>query len=70
MEAIEFIHNYPFYIETIKQVTKDEYKPILEAMGKWDPEDLIKPSAWFTTGNDALGFVYSLFLKEVRKSGK
>ena len=70
MEAIEFIHNYPSYIETIKQVTKDEYLPILEEMGKWEPHDLIKPETWFPDENSALGFVYRLFLKEVKKSGK
>ena len=57
MEAIEFIHNYPSYIETIKQVTKDEYLPILEEMGKWDPHDLVTPQTWFADENSAVGFV-------------
>ena len=70
MLAIEFVANYQSYIETIKKVTKDEYLPIIEEMEKWDPNDLVKPSAWFTTGNDALGYVYSLFLREVEKSEK
>ena len=48
-------------------MTKDEYKPILEAMGKWDPHDLVKPDSWFPDDNSALGFVYRLFLIEVRK---
>lgn len=68
MDAIEFIHNYPSYIETIKKVTKDEYLPMLEKMGKWDPHDLVKPDTWFPDENSALGFVYRLFLKEVKKS--
>jgi len=68
MEAIEFIHNYQSYIETIKQVTKDEYLPILLEMGKLDPHDLVKPESWFPDENSALGFVYRLFIKEVKKS--
>jgi hypothetical protein len=70
MEAIEFITNYPSYIETIKKVTKDEYQPILEEMEKWDPHDLVKPETWFPDENSALGFVYNLFIKEVKKVGK
>ena len=70
MEAIEFIHNYPSYIETIKQVTKDQYLPIIEEMRKLDPHDLIKPETWFADENSALGFVYRLFLLEVKKMGK
>jgi len=67
MDAIEFIHNYPSYIETIKQVTKDQYLPIIEEMRKWDPHDLVKPDTWFPDENSAIGFVYRLFLMEVRK---
>ena len=70
MEAIEFINNYPSYIETIKKVTKDEYLPVLVEMGEWDPHDLITPQTWFADENSALGFVYRLFLIEVKKSGK
>jgi len=70
MEAIEFVTNYTSYIETIKKVTKDEYLPLLEEMGKWDPHDLVKPDTWFPDENAAFGYVYRLFLKEVRKSTK
>jgi len=69
MEAIEFVNNYQSYIDTIKKVTKDEYLPILEEMRKWEPHDLVKPETWFSTDSEALGFVYKLFLKEVKKSG-
>lgn len=68
MDAIEFITNYPTYVETIKKVTKIEYIPILDKMGQWDPHDLVEPDSWFQSEHDALGFVYKLFLIEVRKS--
>ena len=70
MEAIEFIKNYPSYIETIKKVTKDEYLPILEEMGKWEPHDLVTPETWFQSESEGIGFVYRLFLKEIRKLEK
>ena len=68
MDAISFVTNYPTYIETIKKVTKDEYIPILEKMEQWEPHDLIKPDTWFQSENDALGYVYKVFLIEVWKS--
>jgi len=68
MDAISFVVNYPTYIETIKTVTKAEYLPILAKMGQWDPHDLVKPDSWFQSENDALGYVYKLFLIEVWKS--
>lgn len=70
MEAIEFVTNYSTYIETIKKVNKDEYLPILGKMSKWDPHDRIKPETWFPDDNSAFGFVYRLFIKEVKKSGR
>jgi hypothetical protein len=48
-------------------VTIDEYRPILDEMGKWDPHDLLKPETWFLDDNVSLGFVYRLFIKEVKK---
>ena len=70
MEAIEFIINYSNYIETIKKVSKEEYIPILESMETWDPHDLITPETWFLDDNASLGFVYRLFIAEVKKSEK
>jgi hypothetical protein len=67
MNAIEFINSYPSYIETIKKVSKDIYIPLLEEMGKWDPHELLTPEKWFPTENEALGFVYRIFLNEVKK---
>lgn len=68
MEALEFIARYPEYLESIRKVTKDEYLPILEQMEKTDPHDLVKPDTWFPDENAALGFVYRLFILEIRES--
>ena len=70
MEAIEFVINYPSYIETIKMVTKDEYLPILVEMSGWEPHDLVKPDSWFQSENEAIGYVYRLFISEIRKAKK
>jgi hypothetical protein len=51
-------------------VTKDEYQLILDEMGKWDLHDLVKPETWFLEDNASLGYVYRLFINEVKKSEK
>ena len=67
MEAIEFIVKYPTYLETIKKVTKDEYYPALKILEETDPHDLVKPETCFADENAAWGFVYRLFMQEVKK---
>ena len=66
MNSIEFITKYPDYLELIKKVTKEEYQPILTRMEEWDPHDLITPESWFADENSAIGFVYRLFIREVK----
>jgi hypothetical protein len=70
MDSMEFIRKYPDYLQTIKMVTKTEYYPVLELMEGWDPHDLVRPESWFPDENSSLGYVYRLFIKEVRKSEK
>ena len=67
MDAISFVAKYPEYIETIRQVTRMECLPALKRLEDKDPHDVIKPETWFPDDNAALGFVYRLFLNEVRK---
>ena len=66
MEALEFIARYPEYLETIRKVTKEEYYPALKRLEEIDPHDLVKPDTWFVDETSALGYVYWLFLKEVK----
>ena len=70
MEAIEFVKKYPEYLEAIRKVTKEEYYPVLKRLEEIDPHDLVKPDSWFADGTSALGFVYRLFIKEIRKETK
>jgi len=70
MDAIEFVSKFPDYLQTIKKVTKEEYYPVLESMEEWEPHDLVKPDSWFQDENSAIGFVYRLFLREVKNSEK
>ncbi len=67
MDAIEFIAKYPEYLATIRKVTKEEYLPVLEKMVNTDPHDLVKPDSWFPDENAALGYVYRLFILEIKK---
>ncbi len=66
MESIEFVVKYPEYLKTIKMVTKEKYQPIITEMERWEPHDLVKPDSWFQDENSAFGFVYRLFLREVK----
>ena len=70
MEAIQFVAQYPSYIETIKKVTKDEYHRILDEMCQWEPHDLLTPESWLQSENEVIGYVYRLFLIEVKKLDK
>jgi hypothetical protein len=70
MDSMEFIQKYPDYIQTIRMVTKTEYYPVLELMERWNPHDLVRPESWFPDENSSLGYVYRLFIKEVRKTEK
>ena len=67
MDAMEFIRNYNKYIEEIEKVIKPELLPILEDLKETDPHDLVTPETWFLTTNHARGFVWSLFLKNIKK---
>jgi hypothetical protein len=66
MDAIEFIRNYKTYLAEIEQVIKPEYLPAINRLKEIDPHDLITPAGWFQGAVNARGYVWSLFLKEVR----
>ena len=53
----------------IKEVTKEEYHPVITKMESWDPHDLITPETWFPSEDSSIGFVYRLFLNEVGEVG-
>jgi len=68
MEAIEFVMNYEKYLNEIEQVVKPEYLPAIERLRANDPHDLVRPEAWFQSDSEARGYVWTMFLKEMRKS--
>ena len=63
MEAIEFVVNYENYLNEIEQAVKPEYLPAIERLRD---NDLVRPEAWFQTESAARGYVWSLFLREIR----
>lgn len=67
MDAFEFIAQYENFIQEIENIIKPELLPMLEDIKKIDPHDLISPETLFVSTNHARGFVWSLFLKNVRK---
>ena len=70
MDAINFIRNYQYYLEEIENVAKPEFLPILKELKEMDPHDLIRPDTFFTSESDARGFVWTMFLRQVRKMDK
>ncbi len=67
MEAIEFISNYEAYLAEIEQVIKPEYKPAINRLREKDPHDLVRPDTWFPSASGARGYVFTLFLKEIKQ---
>ena len=67
MDSMSFIVRYPDFLGMIKKVSKEKYYPIIEKMEGWDPHDLVRPDTWFPTENSMFGYVYQLFLEEVRE---
>ena len=68
MDAIEFVNNYENYLTEIEQVVKPEYQPAIERLRENDPHELVKPGTWFQGENNARGYVWSLFLQEIKKA--
>ena len=68
MDAIEFVANYENYLAEIEQVIKPEFLPIIEQLKENDPHDLVTPDTWFQGSTNARGFVWSLFLREIKEA--
>ena len=68
MDAIEFVNNYENYLSEIEQVIKAEYQPALDRLRENDPHDLLKPDTWFQGSQNGRGFVWALFLQEIKNS--
>lgn len=67
MDAIEFIQNYPDYLTEIREVVKPELHLIIGELSAIDPHDFVKPDTWFPSESAAKGYVWTLFLKKVKK---
>ena len=68
MDAIEFVSKYENYLTEIEQVVKPEYQSAIERLRENDPHELVKPDTWFQGENNARGYVWSLFLQEIKKA--
>ena len=67
MEAIEFINNYEAYLSEIEQVVKPEHYSAIERLREYDPHELVKPDTCFQGETNAIGYVWVLFLQEIKK---
>lgn len=70
MEAIEFVHKYESYLDDIQLVIKPDLYSIINELRQTDPHDLVTPETCFPRENDAKGYVWALFMQEVRKHGR
>lgn len=68
MEAIEFINNYEAYLSEIEQVVKPEHYTAIDRLREYDPHELVKPDTWFQGDTNARGYVWVLFLQEIKKT--
>lgn len=68
METIEFIVNYPKYLQEIRNVIQPHLIPALVEMEGIDPHDLVRPDIYFISESHARGFVFTLFLKKVQEN--
>jgi hypothetical protein len=68
MEAIEFINNFEAYLSEREQVVKPEHYPAINRLRENDPHDLVRPDTWFQGATNARGYVWALFLQEIRKA--
>ena len=67
MEAIEFINNYEAYLLEIEQVVKPEHYAAIDRLREYDPHEIVKPDTWFQGEANARGYIWSLFLQEIKK---
>jgi len=67
MDAIEFIARYELYIDEISSLVRPDLLPVIDQLKEIDPHDLVTPSAWFQSENDARGYVWGIFVKRVKK---
>jgi hypothetical protein len=67
MDAIAFVLNYPRYIREIRDVVRPDLFPLIDEFSEIDPHDLVAPDTWFLNESAARGYVWTLFLKRVKK---
>ena len=65
--AIEFTMYCEDYIKDIEQVIKRQYIPAIQKLKDSDPQSLVSPNQVFKNEEEAKGFVWKLFMKEVEK---
>jgi hypothetical protein len=67
MDSIQFIIDYPTYLDEIQQVVKPELIPVLDELRQIDPHDLVTPESWFPSELSAKGLVWETFMKMVNR---
>jgi hypothetical protein len=60
--------NYENYLNEIQEVVKPEFAPTIERLRANDPYDLIRPEAWIQSESEARGYVWTMFLKELKRA--
>ena len=67
MDAIEFVNRYPTYIEQLENVVKPEHQVAIAKLKDIDPHDIVRPEHYFNSEAEAVGVVFRLFLRQIRK---
>ena len=66
MDAIEFVRRYDQYLDEIRSVIRPELLSQLDELAHIDPHDLVTPDTWFHNENDAMGFIWGIFVKRAK----
>ena len=67
MDAIEFVANYKALLAVTASMLDSKYIPVYRELLATDPHDLIGPDHYFTSQQDAIGFITILLHNRIIK---
>jgi hypothetical protein len=67
MEIHRFIRSYDYYINLLETIVKPEFQEVINEFRETDPHDLVSPETYFSSSQDCLGFIVSLFIKKINQ---
>ena len=66
MDVFQFINNYNLFVDEIESAVKPEFKQQIEKLRQTDPYDLVRPQTHLLNSTYARGFVWTMFVREIK----